>query len=189
MRESLRRLFRVSNPPAGPLKYSEPKKGWTRRFRMMMRHTWLVIIALVLMAAGLAGVGYYFSSQPVQLRIAVGPPNSEDVRVVQAIAQQLARDHAKVRLRVIVVDGGVREARTAIDNDKADLAIVRRDVGMPRDGQVVAIWRKNVAVFIVPKPEPEKPAAKTATAAAKKTAAKAKATKAAKAAKAAKDEE
>jgi TRAP-type uncharacterized transport system substrate-binding protein len=117
---------------------------------------------MLLACAGVIGIVYYFLSQPVHLKIAVGPTNSEDVRVVQAIAQQLARDHAKVRLKVLVKEGGTREARAAIDNNEVDLAVVRRDIGLPKDGQVVAVWRKNVAVFIVPEPEPAKaaPAAK-----------------------------
>ena len=66
------------------------------------------------------------------------------------MAQQLARDRASVRLRPIIKEGGTRDAMTAIDKGEADLAIVRRDIGMPKDGLTVAIWRKNVAVFIVP---------------------------------------
>ena len=138
--------------------------GWTRRLRLMMRHTWLIALAIVLACAGIVGVVYYFLSLPAHLKIAVGPTNSEDVRVVQAIAQQLARDGAKVRLRVIVKENGTREAKAAIDSHEVDLAIVRRDIGLPKDGQAVAVWRKNVAVFIVPEPEPAKatsaPAAK-----------------------------
>ena len=75
--------------------------------------------------------------------------------MVQALAAQFARDRTDVRLNVEVVTGGPPEAAAAIDNGKADLAVVRRDTGMPKNGQVVAILRKNVVVFIVPSaPEP-----------------------------------
>jgi TRAP-type uncharacterized transport system substrate-binding protein len=121
----------------------------------MMRHTWLLGIAIVLLSAGIGSLAFYFASQPVHLKIAVGPPNSEDVQVVQAMAQQLARDRASVRLRPVIKDGGARAAKDAIDAGEVDLAIVRRDFGMPKEGQVVAIWRKNVAVFIVPAQAPE----------------------------------
>ena len=72
----------------------------------------------------------------------------------------LARDRSSVRLRPIIKEGGTRDTVTAIDKGEADLAIVRRDIGMPKDGLTVAIWRKNVAVFIVPS-QPEPAAAKT----------------------------
>jgi TRAP-type uncharacterized transport system substrate-binding protein len=155
MQTRLRRLFSVSIPSAGPLKRAELKTIWKRRFRAMMRHTWLLGTAIVLLLGGIGSLAYYFASQPVFLKIAVGPPNSEDVQVVQAMAQQLARDRASVRLRPVIKDGGARDAKDAIDAGEVDLAIVRRDFGMPKEGQVVAIWRKNVAIFIVPAQAPE----------------------------------
>jgi TRAP-type uncharacterized transport system substrate-binding protein len=142
----------------------------------MMRHTWLICIAALLMGAGVAGIIYYVLSQPETLRFAVGPPASEDTKVVQAIAAQLARDRANIRLRINVV-AGPAAAAAAIDKNEADLAVIRRDVGMPRDGQAVAILRRNVVVFIVPSSAPPaaaKTAAATKTAAAAKTAARTK---------------
>ena len=154
MRPALKQMFRISNSPAGMMSSAERTaghgEGFQRRIRMMMRHTWLIGIATLLMCAGLGAVGYYFLSQPETLRFAVGPPNSEDVHVVQAIAAQLARDRANIRLQIEVVDGGPAAAAAAIDKSQADLAVIRRDVAMPRDGQAVAILRRNVVVFIVP---------------------------------------
>jgi TRAP-type uncharacterized transport system substrate-binding protein len=130
------------------------KRTWALRFKMMMRHTWLIATAGMLLCAGMAAVAYHFFSQPTTLTIAVGPPNSEDARVVQAITQHFARDRASVRLRPIIKDGGTRDTVNALDKGEADLAIVRRDIGMPREGLTIAIWRKNVAVFIVPSAAP-----------------------------------
>jgi TRAP-type uncharacterized transport system substrate-binding protein len=135
------------------------KLAWSRRFKIMMQYTWLIVIAMVLLCVGVAGGLYYYSTLPTQLRIAVGPPNSEDTRVVQEIAAQLARDRTNIRLTTMVLPGGTREASAAIDNDMTDLAVVRHDTGMPKDGAVVAILRKNVVAFIVPSvPEAPKPA-------------------------------
>lgn len=130
------------------------KRSWTLHFKMMMRHTWLIVTASALMCAGVAALAFYYLSQPVTLTIAVGPPNSEDARVVNAIAQHFARDRANVRLKPMILDGGTRDTFVAIDKGQADLAIVRRDIGMPKDGLTAAIWRKNIAVFIVPE-QPE----------------------------------
>jgi TRAP-type uncharacterized transport system substrate-binding protein len=130
-----------------------------RRVKIMLRHTSLVILAALLLCGGLVAVAYHFANKPTELKIAVGPPNSEDARVVQALAAQFARDRTDVRLSVDVLTGGTPEAAAAIDKDKADIAVVRRDAGMPKNGQVVAILRKNVVVFIVPSAEqPAKPA-------------------------------
>src|SRR3954468_1289141 len=150
MRVALRRLFRLSNPPVGSMGPKARPRGLSRRFKMMMRHTWLIVIAAPMRCGGLAAIGYHLSTQPTELTIAVGPPNSEDTRVVQSIAAQFAREQFNIRLQTKVLDGGPPAASAAIDSGQADLAVVRRDAGMPKDGQAVAILRKNVVVFIVP---------------------------------------
>jgi TRAP-type uncharacterized transport system substrate-binding protein len=134
------------------------KIAWNRRFKIMMQHTLLIVTTVALLCAGVIGGIYYYNTLPTQLRIAVGPPNSEDTRVVQAIAAQLARDRTNIHLTTTVLPGGTREAAAAIDKDTTDLAVVRHDTGMPKDGKVVAILRKNVVAFIVPS-VPEAPKA------------------------------
>ncbi len=146
------RLSRALLVAAGQMSPQSLKRSWSLRFKMMMRHTWLIVMAGLLLCAGVGAAAYHFMSQPTTLTIAVGPPNSEDARVVNAMAQQLARDRSNIRLKPIIKDGGTRDAMMAIDKGEADLAIVRRDIGMPKEGLTVAIWRKNVAVFIVPEP-------------------------------------
>lgn len=186
MRVALRRLFRLSNPPVKAARANTRPKGRNRRFKIMMRHTWFIIIVTCLLLGGVGTLSYLLMNQPTELTIAVGPPNSEDTRVVQSIAAQLARDQAHVRLQVKIVDGGPTDAAAAIDNGQADLAVVRRDVGMPKTSQAVAILRKNVVVFIVPsEPDPDTPAKGKAT---KAKAAKAKAAKGKGAAKADSDD-
>ena len=179
----------------------EPRpRGLSRRVKIMMRHTWLMITLVVLLCGGAGAIAYHISTQPTELTIAVGPPNSEDTRVVQSIAAQLAREQFNIRLQTKVLDGGPPAAAAAIENGQADLAVVRRDSGMPKNGQAVAILRKNVVVFIVPSaaaaeaPQAAKgkPAAKGKAAAKSKAAAKGKPAAKAKAAKgkaAADDEE
>ena len=71
----------------------------------MLRHTWLVTIAGILALVGLVTAAFYYASQPTTLKVAVGPPNSEDVRVIQTIAQHLGRERGSVRLRILVKDG------------------------------------------------------------------------------------
>ncbi len=139
------------------------KRGWKHRLKMVVRHTSLLVMAGLLLCAGLVAVVSYILNRPTTYTIAVGPPNSEDARVVQAMTQHLARDRASVRLRPMILQGGTRDATAAIDKGTADFAVVRHDIGMPRDGSAIAIWRKNVAVFIVPAPEqPPAPAAPAA---------------------------
>ena len=121
------------------------------RFRRMLRHTWLVVIAAILASIGLGAVAFHYANRPTTLIAAVGPPNSDDVRIIQAYAQHLARERAPVRLRIAVKDSVV-ESAAAIDRGEADIAVVRRDRSMPQAGQAVAILRKNVVVLAAPTP-------------------------------------
>jgi DNA-binding transcriptional LysR family regulator len=123
------------------------------RTRLMLRHTWLVTIGGGLALVGLGAAAFYFASQPTTLRIAVGPPNSDDLRAIQSVAQHFARERAAIRLRLIVKDGPVQSS-AALDAGEADVAVVRRDRAMPQTGQAVAILRRNVVVLVAPPPAP-----------------------------------
>lgn len=109
---------------------------------------------LVLLAAGLAAVGiaagaYNFAMRPVTLRIAVGPQNSDDVKVIQALTQAFAAEKKYVRLRPVLTDGA-QPSGAMIAEGKADLAVVRGDLYVPKNVQAVATLRKNVVVMWVP---------------------------------------
>ena len=108
-----------------------------------------VMLAGILAIIGTVAGGYYFAVRPVTLRIAVGPANSDDLRVVQALTQAFAQAHSHIRLRPIQTDGVVTSAQTLAEG-KADLAIIRGDLNVPKNAQSVATLRKNVAVLWVP---------------------------------------
>jgi TRAP transporter TAXI family solute receptor len=109
----------------------------------------LVTLAGVLAVVGALAGGYIFSTRPEILRIAVGPANSDDIRVVQALTQAFNQAHGQVRLHPIQTDGSVASAQ-ALADDKVDLAIIRGDLDVPRNAQTVATLRKNFVVLWVP---------------------------------------
>jgi len=108
-----------------------------------------VTLAGALAVVGALAGGYIFSTRPEILRIAVGPANSDDIRVVQALTQAFNQAHGQVRLRPIQTDGSVASAQ-ALADDKVDLAIIRGDLDVPRNAQTVATLRKNLVVLWVP---------------------------------------
>lgn len=108
-----------------------------------------IILAGVLAIVGALAGGYYFAMRPVALRIAVGPANSDDLRVVQALTQAFAQAHSPIRLRPIQTEGATASAQALADG-KADLAIIRGDLNVPKNAQAVATLRKNVVVLWVP---------------------------------------
>jgi len=106
-------------------------------------------LAIGLLIFGAAEGALYYALQPVTLRIAVGPPGSNDHKVIQAMAEAFASESRTVRLSPITTDGAV-EALTLVGAGKADLAVGRGDLEMPADAQTVAIVRKNFVVLWAP---------------------------------------
>lgn len=118
--------------------------------RSAKRRLMFVLIAGALAIVGALIAGYYFAVRPVTLKIAVGPANSDDLKVVQALAQAFNnQQHTQVKLRPVQTDGASASAQTLADG-KADLAIIRGDLDVPKNAQAVAVLRKNVVVMWVP---------------------------------------
>src|SRR4051794_3572987 len=123
--------------------------------RRKRRTSALLVLATGLLLFAAAGGGLYLALRPVTLRIAVGPPNSDDQKLIQALAQTFARDQSSVRLAPVQTEGAA-ESIALLAAHKADLAVARGDLEMPADAQSVAILRKNVVVLWAPSGLPAK---------------------------------
>ena len=110
MKLSLKRLFARSM--SGGLDLVEPPVPPSPRSakRKMMFVTLAGILAVV---GALAGGYYFFAMRPVTLRIAVGPANSDDIKVVQALTQAFTQAQSHVRLRPMQTDGSTASAQAA----------------------------------------------------------------------------
>src|ERR1700692_4847114 len=147
MKLNLKRLFARSM--TGGLDLVGPQVAPSPR--SAKRKMMFVTLAGILAIVG-AGVGiYYFEMRPEILRIAVGPANSDDVKVVQGLTQAFTQSRSPIRLRPIQTEGSAASAK-ALEEGKADLAIIRGDLDVPKNAQAVATLRKNVAVLWVPPP-------------------------------------
>ena len=103
---------------------SEPFQAPPRR-RKRRDYSLLVLAAGIFLFGAAAGTLYY-ALRPVTLRIAVGPPGSDDQKLVQALAQTFARDASPIRLSPITTEGAV-ESIALLAGKKADLAVARGD--------------------------------------------------------------
>jgi len=166
------------------------------RFRMFLRHTWLVTILGTILLVGAVWAAFYYSTKNTVMRIATGPGSA---KIVQVLANTLGKSHDRLQLQVVSTDSANASAQ-ALNNGSADLAIVPTTIGKSPDWPVVAILRQNVIALIVPAPAQAPtpapaaavaaapaPAKKGATPKATKTAKPAKPAKATKTAKTAKD--
>src|SRR5882724_4316713 len=125
-----------------------------RRRRMRKSYSLLILAAGIFLFA-VAGGALYLALRPVTLRIAVGPPSSDDQKLIQALAQTFARDKSHVRLAPITTEGAT-ESIALLASSKTDLAVARGDLEMPADAESVAILRKNVVVLWSPSGLPPK---------------------------------
>jgi TRAP transporter TAXI family solute receptor len=146
MNQNLKGLFArsMTEPDFVAAPASPPPRSARRRLSFVM-------IAGVLAIIGTLAAGYYFAVRPVNLRIAVGPANSDDLKVVQALTQAFNQGNSQIRLRLTQTDGAVASAE-ALGDGKADLAIIRGDLDVPKNAQAVATLRKNVVAIWVPQP-------------------------------------
>src|SRR3981081_787088 len=125
------------------------------RRRRKRKSSSLLIRAAGILLFGVAAGTLYYALRPVTLRIAVGPPGSDDQKLVQALAEAFARDRSHVRLSPITTDGAV-QSLALLGAAKADLAVARGDLDMPAEAETVAIVRKNFVVLWSPSGLPAK---------------------------------
>jgi TRAP transporter TAXI family solute receptor len=127
---------------------SETRDRSDHRRRKRRNAALLVLAAGVLLFCAAAGTLYY-ALRPTTLRIAVGPPGSDDQKLIHALAQSFDLERDAVRLSPITTDGAA-ESLALLGAAKADLAVGRADLGMPGDAETVAIVRKNFVVLWSP---------------------------------------
>jgi TRAP transporter TAXI family solute receptor len=144
----------ASSPDNERTNPAEPPKAASAWRRVIF-----IVLAGILAVIGVSAAGYYYAMRPIILRIAVGTANGDDLKVVQALTQAFAQGHSQIRLRPIQTEGATKSAQTIADG-KAELAIVRGDLNVPKDVQAVATLRKNVAVLWVPAAKGSKAGAK-----------------------------
>jgi TRAP transporter TAXI family solute receptor len=100
------------------------------------------VIAVVALALRFAG-----SPQP--LKVAVGPAGGENAKLIAAIARRLKSDRADIRFVVVPVADPAQSAE-ALEQGRADLAVVRTDVAIPSNGATVVVLHNDVAVLAAP---------------------------------------
>src|SRR5712671_5005019 len=117
------------------------------RLPLWLRFVLIAGIAILATGAGLFGYRYY--THPVTLTVAVGSIDGEAAKAMSAIASRLVTINAPVRLTVIDT-GTALAASKLFSAGKADLAVVRGDVGDLSQAQAVVVVSHMVALLIAP---------------------------------------
>ena len=109
----------------------------------------LLLLGVVALASGASLLAYRYYTRPITLSVAVGSIDGEAAQAMSAIASRLVSTNAPVRLTVIDT-GTALEAANMFSAGKADLAVVRGDVGDLSQAQAVVVVSHVVALMIAP---------------------------------------
>ncbi len=121
------------------------------RLRSFLRHTWLVTILGTLIVAGVVALGFHYFNEDTLVRIAAGPDGGINVKLVEVMAQKVAKAHDRLKLELVPTSEPEQSAHALLAR-QADLAILPSTIGKSPDWPVVAILRQNVMALIVPAP-------------------------------------
>src|SRR5947209_15848786 len=117
--------------------------------RMPLWLRFVLIAGIAVLASGAGLLAYRYYTHPTTLTVAVGSIDGEAAKAMSAIASKLVSINAPVRLTVIDT-GTALEAGKTFAAGKADLAVVRGDVGDLSQAQAVVVVSHMVALVIVP---------------------------------------
>ncbi len=108
----------------------------------------LLLVAAALIALTTIGAaGYRAWSRPVNLRVAAGPQNGADAKLLTAFNRVLDVTHAGVRLDVVPT-AGIRDSNQLLGTGGVDMAVVRLDDPLPARAGVVALLRTNLLIAV-----------------------------------------
>jgi TRAP-type uncharacterized transport system substrate-binding protein len=109
----------------------------------------VLLLGVIGVVTGASLLAYRYYTRPTTLTVAVGSIDGESAKMMSALASRLVATNASVRLKVI--DSGTTvEAAKAFAAGKADLAVVRGDVGDLSQAQAVVVVSHLVVLIIAP---------------------------------------
>jgi len=108
----------------------------------------LLLAGAILVAAAAAGILYVWSPKAT-LRITTGPSGGVAQRFISAFIDVTTKTHPHIRFDSVTVDSLEASAK-ALDDGKADIALVRTDAAPPSNGETLVILRRDAVIVIVP---------------------------------------
>ncbi|GAU84179.1 TAXI family TRAP transporter solute-binding subunit [Bosea sp. BIWAKO-01] len=113
----------------------------------MSRLLLIAAAAFALLTAGV--VGYLLWSQPLHLRVAAGPKDGIDAKLLIAFNRLLDVNRAGARLD-LVATADMHESSRLLEKREVDLAVVRLDDPLPTSAALVAMLRTNLVIAAAP---------------------------------------
>ena len=110
-------------------------------------------IGILLLVAAAAALAYQYSRSWSTLRAAVPPLGSAGQRMLQDLAREGTKESTWLSMQRVPVSD-MAAAAAAIEKREADVALVRTDIAMPRNGRSIAVFQTLYAFLIVPPRSP-----------------------------------
>ena len=109
----------------------------------------LLIAAAAFALLTAAVVGYLSWSQPLHLRVAAGPKDGIDAKLLIAFTRLLDVNRAGARLD-LVTTADMHESSQLLEKREVDLAVLRLDDPLPTGAALVAMLRTNLMIAAAP---------------------------------------
>jgi TRAP-type uncharacterized transport system substrate-binding protein len=109
----------------------------------------VLLLGVLCLVAGAGLISYRLYHRPTTLTVAVGSFDGEAKQAASLIAGHLATIGSPIRLKVETA-GSVLDAAKAFASGKADLAVVRADVGDLSQARAVAVMAEGVVMIVAP---------------------------------------
>jgi TRAP-type uncharacterized transport system substrate-binding protein len=105
-----------------------------------------VFLTLSFALIGIIALTLRFATGPQVLRVAVGPEDDVNAKLITAIARDLKHDGSGIRFVIIPVDD-LKQSAQALAQGLCDLAVIRSDVSIPPNGETIVILHNDVALL------------------------------------------
>jgi TRAP-type uncharacterized transport system substrate-binding protein len=106
-------------------------------------------VGIILLIGAAAALAYQYSRTWATLRAAVPPLGPIGQRMLQDLARESVKESTWLSIRRVPVSDPAA-ASAAIEKGEADIALVRSDVALPRNGRSIAVFQTLYAFLIVP---------------------------------------
>lgn len=113
-----------------------------------MRTRSLLVLAVVILAAGILALWYAQEHQEYRLSIAAGQPSGQAYQLIKAIQTVAQRHHPELKIEVFETRGSLQNARL-LENGTVDLATTQSDLIMGSRAQLVAELYSDAFQLIV----------------------------------------
>jgi hypothetical protein len=140
-------LGRIASPLGGDIETMLPRHRIALSHVMYTSGFFFLMVAFAVIA--IVALLLRFAEGPQVLKVAVGPADGVDAKLIAAIARHLQHDGDGIRFVIFPVDDLAQSAK-ALEQGRVDLAVIRSDVAIPLNGATVVILHNDIAALAAP---------------------------------------